>query len=583
MKYLGHKISANGIATDPDKIAVVRDWPRRESVKDLQRFLCFAGFYRRFVKSLSKIAHPLFSLMQGHLNKKKDAAPFNLEKRHQDAFEELKSMLTSSPILAFADYSKPFELHTDASSHGLGAVLYQQQGDQKRVIAFASRGLKPSEMNYPAHKLEFLALKWSITDKFHDYLYGQSFDVWTDNNPLTYVLTTARLDATGQRWIARLASYNFSIHYKSGRTNVDADALSRLPVVQEDVIQAVCQLEDPNLQSDYVSQFAVAAYVLGHFVSEVVDPINVEEIQHNDKEIGCVLRWKEAGHQPSNEDLTHKSKEVKLLCRQWDKLVVMNNTLHRQVGEGPSKLKQLVIPSSHRDHVLTSLHDSLGHPGRDKMTALLKQRFYWPGSTADVDRKVSGCRRCVCRKAQGQKAPIVPILTTQPLELLCIDYLLVEPSHGYEHLLVIVDHFTKFARVIPTKNETAKTTAKALLDNFINIYGYPHTIHSDQGRNFESAIIKELCALTGIKKSRTTQYHPMGNGACEKLNQTILKMLGTLENENKSRWKDYLGSLVHAYNCIPHSTTGFAPYELMFGRVPLLSVDQEFQLKGKEK
>ena len=120
-------------------------------------------------------------------------------------------------------------MHTDSSLEGLGAVLYQVQNGVKRVIAYASRSVNKTEMNYPVHKLEFLALKWAITDKFHDYLYGgNTFDVYTDNNPLTYVLSTAKLDACSHRWVARLANYNFNIHYRSGITNVDADALSHI-------------------------------------------------------------------------------------------------------------------------------------------------------------------------------------------------------------------------------------------------------------------------------------------------------------------------------------------------------------------
>ena len=124
-------------------------------------------------------------------------------------------------------------LHTDASELGLGAILYQEQDNEKRVIAYASRTLSALERNYPAHKLEFLALKWAITDQFHEYLYGGKFEVYTDNNPLTYILTTAKLDATGQRWVARLADYNFNLHYKSGKSNMDADALSRIPWTKE--------------------------------------------------------------------------------------------------------------------------------------------------------------------------------------------------------------------------------------------------------------------------------------------------------------------------------------------------------------
>ena len=130
-------------------------------------------------------------------------------------------------MLGFPGYNKPFELHTDASMSGCGAVLYQNQDGEKRVISFASRGLSKSERNYPAHKLEFLALKWAVTEKFRDYLYGHCFTVYTDNNPLTYVLSTARLDATGHRWLAALASFDFDIKYRPGSCN--ADALSRLP------------------------------------------------------------------------------------------------------------------------------------------------------------------------------------------------------------------------------------------------------------------------------------------------------------------------------------------------------------------
>ena len=133
----------------------------------------------------------------------------------QEAFDLLKETCTDTPILAYADYTRPFRLNTDASEKGLGAVLYQQQSDgTNRVIAYASRTLSKTEKNYDAHKLEFLALKWSVTERFHENLYGGHFDVYTDNNPLTYILTSAKLDATGQRWIAGLANYNFRIFYR---------------------------------------------------------------------------------------------------------------------------------------------------------------------------------------------------------------------------------------------------------------------------------------------------------------------------------------------------------------------------------
>ena len=132
-------------------------------------------------------------------------------------------------MLAYADYTKPFVLHTDASTMGLGVVLYQKQEDGKeRVIAYASHTLNKSERNYDTHKLEFLALKWAIIDRFHEYLYGATFDIFTNNNPLTYILSTAKLDTMGHRWVASLGPYSFTLHYKPGKLNNDADALSRI-------------------------------------------------------------------------------------------------------------------------------------------------------------------------------------------------------------------------------------------------------------------------------------------------------------------------------------------------------------------
>ena len=161
-------------------------------------------------------------------NKKRALIEWNDE--CQEAFNKLKQLCSQTPILAYANYKKAFKLHTDASENGLGAVLYQKQDDgTDRVIAYASCTLLKSEKNYDAHELEFLALKWSVTERFHEYLYGGEFEVYTDNNPLTYILTTAKLDATGQRWVASLANYNIKIFYRSLKLNVEADPLSRIP------------------------------------------------------------------------------------------------------------------------------------------------------------------------------------------------------------------------------------------------------------------------------------------------------------------------------------------------------------------
>ena len=164
--------------------------------------------------------------------------------------------------------------------------------------------------------------------------------------------------------------------------------------------------------------------------------------------------------------------------------------------------------------------------------------------------------------------------STAPMEIVCLDYLSLEKSNGgIENVLDITDHFSRYAQAIPTKNQTAKTTARVLFDQFVVHYGFPARLHSDQGQNFESNVIKALCEIAGIQKSRTTPYHPMGNGQVERFNQTLLKMLGTLEEYQKSDWKAHVPTLVHAYNATIHDSTGYSPYFLMFGRHPRLSID----------
>ena len=196
---------------------------------EVQSFLGFMNYYHKFIPKYAQIARPINQLVSGeNASKKKALVEWN--KEGQVAFEHLKQLCNQTPILAYANYQKPFKLHINASEHGLGVVLYQKQDDNmEHVIAYASRTLSKSKRNYDTHKLEFLALKWSIIERFHEYLYVGHFEVYTDNNPLTYILTNAKLDATGQRWVASLANYNFKIFYKSEKLNVEADALLCIP------------------------------------------------------------------------------------------------------------------------------------------------------------------------------------------------------------------------------------------------------------------------------------------------------------------------------------------------------------------
>ena len=590
--YLGHVISEQGIQADPQKIEAVKNWPVPKTVKDVRKFLGFAGYYRRFVKGFATIARPLSDLLIGHPTKKSGTparkhvkrTPFVWEDRQQTAFEKLKTMLTKPPILAYADYTKSFILHTDASSKGLGAVLYQNHDGIEHVVAYASRSLRQAERNYPAHKLEFLALKWSVTEKFHDYLYGAEFEVVTDNNPLTYVTTTAKLDATGQRWMAALAGYNFSLRYRAGRNNADADGLSRLDMntflavhesisacVEETPLCYAAVQPDAISEADPIEQVSVPEPLIQGYALSSRD---WRTAQLNDPIISVLHNHIHDGTRPSVQRGMGQISDVGRYIRDWDKLQLRDGVLYRKASVGSLDCLQMLLPVELRDEVFTALHDDLGHQGRDRTVSLFKQRFYWPGMEKFVRVKVSACPRCIRRKSPSQTAELVNISTSAPMEMVCLDYLSLERSKGgFENILVVTDHFSRYAQAFPTTNQTARTTAKVLFEKFFVHYGFPERIHSDKGANFMSGLIEELCRLAGMDQSRTTPYHAMGNGMVERFNQTLIQMMGTLDEEKKSDWKTHVAPMVHAYNATVHCSTGYAPYYLMFGRHPRLPID----------
>ena len=200
---------------------------------------------------------------------------------YQNAFDNLKELCTSTPILAQADFATPFKMHTNASVLGLGAVLYQVHEGMEKVISYASRFLTQSETKYPVHKLEFLCLKWAITEQFQKYLYRNTFDVYTDNNPLMYVLKTAKLDAMGHRWVTTLANYNFHIHYQSGKSNVEADALSRIDwgkndkTLLADSIQAIVTAALTGQGNDYIETIPYSPQAVESFAPSIHDNIKV--------------------------------------------------------------------------------------------------------------------------------------------------------------------------------------------------------------------------------------------------------------------------------------------------------------------
>ena len=210
----------------------------------------------------------------------------------------------------------------------------------------------------------------------------------------------------------------------------------------------------------------------------------------------------------------------------------------------------------------------MGHQGIERTLALLHEHFYWPTMSQDASDYVTNCECCCVSKGDytGPHTQQGSLVANNPMHLLCMDFTKVDPSKdGKENVLVLTDAFSKFSQAIVTPNQKALTVAKVLVDKWFHVYGIPSRIHSDKGRSFENEIIHHLCAMYGIKQTTTTPYNPHGNSQCERFNHTLFGLLKSLSKDEKANWPAHLPSMVFAYNATPHSTTGFQPYELMFG------------------
>ena len=280
MIYSVHVVSKDGIQTDPKKVEAIPKWPTPTNMLELRSFLGFTNYYRQFIKKYAQVAKPLYKLISGE-NASRKCNPIKWDLECQTAFDQLKELCNTAPILVYADFTKPFKLHTNTSVLGLDAVLYQAHESVEKVISYTSRSLTQSETKYPVHKLEFLCLKWAITGQFHEYQYGNTFDIYTDNNPLTYVLTSAKLDAMGHRWVTSLANYNFHLHYQFGRSNVEADSLSRInwgkndKTLPADSIQAVVTSTLTGQGNDYIETIPCSPQAVESFALSIHDNAQV--------------------------------------------------------------------------------------------------------------------------------------------------------------------------------------------------------------------------------------------------------------------------------------------------------------------
>ena len=556
VSFLGHVVSNKGISTDPSKAGKIAHWPTPSTLSQLQQFLGLASYYRRFIRNFATISRPLHRLTEKN-------TPFNWTTECDNAFIYLKKLLTTAPILSFPDFSRSFILDTDASNDGIGAVLSQRHNDGREyVIAYASRSLSKSERNYSVTRRELLAIV-TFTNHFRQYLLGQKFILRTDHHSLTWLTNFKNPEGQLARWLEKLSEYSFHIEHRPGLKHGNADSLSRYPVDNGAIAAALP-----------VSPFTLFSY----------SPEDIQAFQLKDDTIAKVMQAKEQDVRPPDDSTKCYSTHTRKLFQLWDQLEIRQGILFRifHSPDDGSTTRQLVVPLSLQSEILELIHAGPGggHLGQEKTLQKLKDRFYWPGHYNDVMTWCATCPSCTTRKSPIPKpsAPLKPISVGNPMQLVAVDLLGPLPlsQTGNSYILVAADYFTKWCEAYPLPNMEAVTIADKLVNEMFFRFSPPESLHSDQGRQFDGCLLKEICRILQIKKTRTSPYHPQCDGLVERFNRTLLTMLATSAKDNPLNWEQYVRSVCFAYNTSTHSSTGFTPFFLMYGREARLPVDLNF-------
>ena len=479
---------------------------------------------------------------------KKDAV-FQWDDGCQSAFDQLKECLISAPVLAYPQFKSdvPFVLETDASIHGLGAVLAQKQADGKvHPIAYASRSLNCHERNYGITELETLGLVWAAR-LFRPYLLGHKCIVYTDHSACTSLLNTKHPSAKLARWALIIQELDLEIKHRPGKSNTNADALSRNP---------------PSVLA--VSATAVSGGTPSDQDSDNT-PVNELSVrQREDPEFKDLFCYLEDGVLPED------NLQARRLVLERQRYAIVDGVLQYENPDLPG-VWRIAVPQSMRETLLKEAHSKnfAGHFAERKVYATLRKKYWWNKMRADVRRHCRACLVCATRKGPGRRArpPLQPIPIGGPFHRVGVDVLKLPLTYdGNAYAVVFMDYFTKWPEVFAVPDQQATTIARLLVEEVVARHGVPEQLLSDRGSNFLSELICEVCKLLGIEKVNTSGYHPQTDGMVEKFNGTLTNMLSKCVQKHGRDWDKQLPYLLFAYRVAVQESTQDSPYFLLYGR-----------------
>ena len=560
VKYLGLIITANGIQMDPAKVAAIQDWPSPQSAKDIQIFLGFANFYRRFIPKYSKLARALTELT------KKDAK-FSWSSECESSFFRIKLEFNEGRILAHFDPDRLTVLETDSSNWANAAVL-SQYDDYKilRPVAFMSRKLLPAECNYEIYDKELLAIVKAF-DHFSAELQSlqDPVQVVTDHKNLEWFTTTKKLSQRQARRSEFLSQFRFKIDYRPGRKGGKPDALTRISTDRPQTE------DDPRHQHQY-QQLIKPSMILRPVQTDTEDdPLSAE-------------RWRTA----NQEDLT---------VRRIRKRLQDDETTDDELQLPDCKLTEFgftyngrqFVPADLRLAMMKHFHENplYGHRGANGLFSLIYREYWWQEMHKDTGKYTRGCQSC------GRNNPS----TQRPYGLL---HPLAAPERSFRHLtmdfigpftpaktnekmryiLHVVCRLTKRTWAIATQSMDATETANSFLHYVFRMTGLPDSITSDQGSSFISQVWQNLCKRLDIKHNLSTAYHPQTDGQTERANKTLEVYLRHYVNYHQDDWPEWLPLAEFSINNHPSATTGVSPFFATYGHHPRMAFEPQTSFEG---
>ena len=583
IQYLGWVVENGKLSASPEKLEVIKNWPRPDSKSEVRSFIGFCNFYRKLIKDCSKVLAPLSDLTKDEIPNGGVEFDKHWQEKEQTAFDKMKEILTSEPVIMIPNEHKGYRVEIDASFIAIGAVLYQQDENEKwRVVSFMSKRLGGAQARYDSGKLELLGLIVTLTYWKHYLMGAPSILIQTDNEALTSLRTNKNPSRMQQRWLHFIEGFRFDVEHKKGKENIPADILSRpkegnnepsLQITEdgdEDVmdlpdislsridLKGVCELE-PICVRDY------NAILYQHVQKESVfgkqDSLNMEDQLQVDT---STIRTLTANDETLQQSVTNNPKVF--VMKDGFAFRIKEGHVSLYVPVGAEEIKKKILYMGH--YIPTS-----GHFGREKTIKRIQRYYYWPNLTVDVKETVDACKICQRCKRMNIGPPHMSVHDVPDTSWWVIsmdETSTVTPSGGYDCIWIFVDKLTKMAHFIPAKKEglTSEKLAHLFFDNIYRLHGLPHKIISDRDPRINNEFWQQLLKKAGARANMSTAGRPETDGQSEVNVRGCIDALRAFVNSNRDDWIKYLSAVEFAYNDTVHNSTGYTPFEMNYGKHP---------------